>query len=89
MDLRESAEDLAFRADVREFVARHLLHGPQHGLIADAPTPQRELKHHLFRRVLIGGHRCLRRLIGIGVIAGVAKAPSKTRARICSRAGTP
>src|SRR5260221_11439824 len=37
-----------------ERLARHLFHGAQHGLIADAPPPQAELEHHLFGRFL--GH---------------------------------
>ena len=37
---------------LHEGLARNLLHGPQHGLVADPAPPQVELKHHLFRRIL-------------------------------------
>src|SRR3954453_13721354 len=39
-----------------ERLARDLLHGAQHRLIADTAPPQGKLKHHLFRRILNRGH---------------------------------
>ena len=39
-----------------EHLARDLLHGAQHRLIADPAPPQVELKHHLFRRILAAWH---------------------------------
>ena len=44
-------------------LARHVLHGAQHALVADAPPPQRELKHHLFRGAVLGSHLGLVRAI--------------------------
>src|SRR5438552_2554970 len=41
---------------VHEKLARNLLHGAQHRLIADPASPQGELKHHLFLRILSSGH---------------------------------
>jgi hypothetical protein len=43
-------------AHADENIARNLFHGPQHALIADPAPPQVELKPHLFRRILAGGH---------------------------------
>jgi len=42
-----------------EDLARNFFHGAQHGLVADPASPQGELKHHLFRRRLLHGHRDL------------------------------
>jgi hypothetical protein len=39
-----------------EHLARNLLHGAKHPLIADAAPPQAELKHHLLRWILRCGH---------------------------------
>src|SRR5690349_19348962 len=39
-----------------EGLARDLLHGAKHRLIADPATPKRKLKHHLFWRILNCGH---------------------------------
>ncbi len=43
-------------ASFDERLARNFFHGPQHGLVADAAAAQVELKHHLLRRRMIGGH---------------------------------
>src|SRR5712671_1926367 len=39
-----------------ERLARDLLHGAQHRLVAYPAPPQAELKHHLFRRIWSYGH---------------------------------
>ena len=39
-----------------EDIARHLLHGPQYRLVADAAQSQGELKQHLIRRARAGRH---------------------------------
>src|SRR3954453_16426160 len=41
---------------LHERLARDLLHGAQHRLVADPAPPQAELKHHLFRRIWRYGH---------------------------------